>query len=281
MKLANLFITLFSTAFCAMAAFAQGIDLPETLEDTAILIRDQLIAKDQYDEVIIAEDYSIVAMSDGEEKTVFYPDNLHKILSQIQDPEERLRALENHMNLMDQAAQNDVLTAETIDRVFPVIRHSDHGRSAPAGELISRPFVGDLAVFYVFDSPNTVQFLTQGQLDNAGISIDELYAAAQTNVARVARNVEIIEDTVGILKLDGYYENSLLVYDELWQQLAGKYENLIVIVPSRDLVVFVDGNLPQAMDYMRKTASELFQSRAGPVTDMLLRRTESGWVVVD
>ena len=276
---ALLFATL---ALAPTLALAQGVDRPETLADTARLIRDRLIADGSYASVSITADSAVEARREGEDPHVFFPDNLHRILQSLDDPEARRTALDDHMSAIAEAAGADApeLSSATLDLVYPVLRHRDYGAGLPqTDDLIREPFAGDLMVFYVLDSPRSVRYLNAVTAREAGITLDTLRAAAQVNLARLSGAARIETDWVSVVLLDGYYESSLLLDDALWHAIAREMPNLVMITPARDLVAFGNGSDAEVVRFLREKAVEISQEAGGQMSEALYRWSEIGWIL--
>ena len=269
-----------SGLFLTAAVMAQGLERPEALGDTAALIRDQLAETGLYDEVLVTEDLAVEARNAGEIAQVFYPDNLHLLLRRLDDAEERASALSSHVAALTEAAGDDAqLSPATLDRVIPVVRNREYGTDAPGGPLLSEPLAGDLSIFYVLDSPSTVQYISQSHLSEAKISVSALKTAATENLAQLAADMRIEGGIVGLVFLDGYYESSLLLNKRVWHDIARDVPNLVAIAPARDLVAFGDGSNPEVVAFLEAKATEISDSVGGVLSNEVLHWTELGWVV--
>jgi uncharacterized protein YtpQ (UPF0354 family) len=180
--------------------------------------------------------------------------------------------------LAEATGHETVLSPGTLDRVFPVVRHSDFGSAVPGEALIREPLAGDLSVFYVLDSPSSVEYINSSTLSEAKLTMPALREAAKINLARLSHDLRIEGGAVNLVFLDGYYESSMLLDKQLWHRVAREVPNLVAIAPSRDIIAFGDGSNPQVAEFLSAKAEEISQSTGGMMTAKVLHWTEVGWV---
>jgi uncharacterized protein YtpQ (UPF0354 family) len=82
-----------------------------------------------------------------------------------------------------------------------------------------------------------------------------------------------------IVKADGNYESSVLLFDDFWKSLAPKVRgNILVAVPSRDTHLVASDQDGAAISYLKKRAKEVIGTNPYRLTDRLYVRTANGWV---
>jgi uncharacterized protein YtpQ (UPF0354 family) len=127
--------------------------------------------------------------------------------------------------------------------------------------LAYRDFIADLIITYVIDEQSSVAYINEEQLDNWGITLQELHDHALANLRhRTETGVRYTTVGEGEQRLfifssgDGYDATRLLLTDLLveWSRsLAGR---LVVGIPNRDfLIALGDGN----QDILRSVAAQV------------------------
>ena len=81
-----------------------------------------------------------------------------------------------------------------------------------------------------------------------------------------------------VLRAGNCYEASLLLIDGLWDQLGQTVTgDIVVVVPSRTLVLFTGSESAEGIEALRQRADEVFKSGDHPVSRTLLRRSPGQW----
>lgn len=144
------------------------------------------------------------------------------------------------------------------DRVFAVIKPKDYVATTlkQMAELdpkkkpvtpVNEDLNEDMSVLFVEDSESGMKYLTDEQLADSGLPRAGLRALAESNMRQYFESVvpTVIKPDAGgariyMIRLDGYYEASTILFEELWTKsrfdVAGE---LVVFVVARDLVLVV------------------------------------------
>lgn len=142
---------------------------------------------------------------------------------------------------------------------------------------------GIFGVVYLLDEGSHYALATTGQLDRAGITLDELHRIGLENLRGKARDLVVAEgDGAHMLTMGGDFEASMLLVDSLWEPggvLAGYVPNgPVATIPARDLCVFCDARSPQGLrrvNTFAMTASVEKQSQQ--LTRKVLARRDGRW----
>lgn len=156
---------------------------------------------------------------------------------------------------------------------------------AQGAQIQPRPFVEGLILLPVLDSPRTVRMLGSKDNEQLGLSEAEAYELGLSNlratlrplmeVAKVARSGQI-----GQIAGDAYDPSRLLLHDS-WAPLAkAQGGTLIVALPATDAVFYIGEDTPIAIDALRTLVKNILTRAPNRLSDVLLRWTESGWVLV-
>ncbi|HEX7864579.1 MAG TPA: hypothetical protein VF555_06495 [Variovorax sp.] len=194
--------------------------------------------------------------------------------------------------------------------VYPRIKHVDflesmqpvleqieaRGGDREAHVPVAYPFAADsdLLVTFAVDTPAQFVTLTGEGMVETGLDPQSMYELAIDNMLHlVASNVGTRD--FGLYKAlvagDGF-EACMLLLPDLWEQLAQGFEGeLIAVVPSRDVVYFMDsrgsfesrGEAVTAADALGRmcSAAARVKAAAGPdgLSDRVMALTPDGWCV--
>lgn len=194
--------------------------------------------------------------------------------------------------------------------VYPRIRHVDflasmrpmlersaaRGGDREADGPAAYPFAvdSDLLVTFVLDTPSQFVTLTGGGMVETGLDEQSLYELAIDNMLRlVAPNVGMRDfGTHKALVVGDGFEACMLLLPDLWELLALGFEGaLLAVVPSRDVVYFMDSgasfekrgeivSATEALGRMCRAAAGV-RAGAGPhgLSDRVMALTPEGWCV--
>lgn len=139
-------------------------------------------------------------------------------------------------------------------------------------------FEGDLKiVFAVRRGENSYEILQDNMLA-PGTDMAELYHTACENLVR---DVEfVIANTwygaYGIIA-DGIHEASSLCFRHIWQVCADKLkDDLILMVPCKDTVLFAPAGQKKVVDDMVSHGKQAYETGADAITDQLFVFTKAG-----
>ncbi len=272
--------------FNAAELHAQSIPAPRDLDDTLDLMTDYLLVHPDVESVVRQEDKSLLVIMPDQESVVLYPDNLTAYLQTAPSDEARQNVFDNHMETMiNSLVRNDTASANgfTLDQLMPVIRDSAYVSGLDTGfTFISEEFGGELSIFLVIDYPDRVEFLHSELLESAGFDVEQAFAAAEQNLQKRFAGITIessSEIPISWFLLDGYFESSFILLDEFWVQMAADYEELIMIVPNRDYLVYGDASNDLVRPFLARLADDVDAQFNGALSAELFRWTESGWVL--
>lgn len=152
------------------------------------------------------------------------------------------------------------------DRIYPWVKESLIDHKALNGKFISDKdtpivsFVGDLMIIFVIERGEDTYEILKDNMLPPDADIGAIYQIACENLAK---NVKfVISNTLyggyGIVA-DGHHEASSLCFKHIWSMCVDKLEDdLVIMVPSKDIVLFVPASNQDQIDAMVAYGTEAF-----------------------
>jgi uncharacterized protein YtpQ (UPF0354 family) len=205
-----------------------------------------------------------------------YLDNAYRQYQQ--DPDARQEIIEHHAKSIAEMSVDTPLLPENI---VPIIKDlgwiAETNRSIgesggrKMGERVHEPLNEALVIVYAEDTPNNIRYFSPAALAEAGVKRDQLRALAVRNLRRLLPQVEFHQgDLFTMLTVGGTYEASLLLLEDLWT--GGKLKvdgEIVVAVPSRDVLLVTGTKNEEGVRQMRDAASEIFDEGSYTLTKEL------------
>lgn len=254
------------------AAGIADIARPKTLDDTLRLMEHAYLATPQIKDVRIDYvDRSLELVTDSEQTFTGYPDNLHNKLRLAASDSVRQQVLDEHIAASIASILEIAAPEETnIRQLLPVLRPKGYANSGDNLPL-SMPFVGDVSIFVVKDSPNGIAFVTKDELDQLALTPEDLFETAKTNIYEQNWTPNLVGDNgLFFLRLDGTFESTLMLVPELWRQLDAQMEDVIAVVAARDLVLVADTGVEGALSRLRAAIPDGENAHSYAISDRLL-----------
>lgn len=145
--------------------------------------------------------------------------------------------------------------------------------------LVAEPLNDALSVVYAEDTPNSLRYFPQSELRDAGLEHAQLRHLALANLRRKLPEIDSQRGPLlTMLIAGGNFESSLLLLDELWEKQARQVSGEVVIaVPSRDVLIHADSARPEAIERLRELAQQALQDNSYPITDRLFVYRNGGF----
>jgi uncharacterized protein YtpQ (UPF0354 family) len=136
-----------------------------------------------------------------------------------------------------------------------------------------------LSLFYVHDSADAVDYLTQQELDSTGAPPERLRKVAVENLHAILPEIQLHgTDGVVMLVAGGNYEASLILYNSLWDDDTLPIEETPIIgVPNRDVLIVTGNTQPERIEQTRAFVEDSFASGDHPISKELFIRVAGGW----
>lgn len=214
----------------------------------------------------------VLKNSQGEESTASLDNAFNEYL---QDPTAKLAIIERYVASLAETSQpTEPLRPQ---QIVPVIKDAswlqDMKRAGGEGmaEQVFEDFNGDLVVVYAEDTPSSTRYFSPDDLQKSGIGRSELRALAVSNLRRLLPPTEIHGGPlVSMLTAGGDYVASLLLIDDLWSSGQLKVDGEIVVaVPTRDVVLFTGSKNDEGVAKLRAMAHKAVSEGSYALTDRL------------
>jgi len=155
-------------------------------------------------------------------------------------PDERAQLVKDHLANAIAAArrpEGEAIRPRT-DQLVPTVKGQSWIDAVPAKDLAFEHIVADLFTVYAFDEPQSVQYARWADLEQFGLDRSVLRQTALENLRRrLPPKIGTRGDGKSfILTAGGNYEASLILLDDVWDQLAPTIAgDIIACVLARDI----------------------------------------------
>jgi uncharacterized protein YtpQ (UPF0354 family) len=204
-----------------------------------------------------------------------YLDNLW--IQYRDDQDDRVGILERHLAAMAEMIE-PVEQSTTRDNIVPTVKEIEYMnllREDTAREYL----VADMWIVYATDLPNSIRTVRTAELQALNIGPSELRGLAERNLRRILPAVERHGgDPYYLLTAGGHYTASLLLCDEVWEEVQELVEgDLVAVVPSRDVLLFTGTGSREGVQAVRQKAREIHEGGDHIISQTLLRRVSGRW----
>ena len=170
------------------------------------------------------------------------------------------------------------------DRIYPWVKQSLIDHEALNGKFISEKdtpmvgFVGNLLIVFVIRRGEDSYEIIKDNMLPPDCDIEELYHISCQNLVR---DVEfVISQTMyggfGILA-DGHHEASSLCFKHIWSVCVDKLDDdILIMVPAKDTVLFVPASQEQMVDKMIDFAEQAYERNQDKISTDLFIFTKEG-----
>lgn len=247
---------------------------PETFTSTFVTVLQQ--SAPTLDVRVAAPMELRVKTDKGEGSTVFLGNAYNEYLRDPAAMDEIIRRYVASFGAID---DEDYYTLEP-SNIVPVIKdrawlaEMRQSMARMDGELstqVSEAFNDELVIVYAEDTPTNTRYFSDSELTKIGLKRDNLRTLAIANLKRILPEIELHEGPqVSMLTAGGDYVASLLLFDELWTQGRLKVDGEIVVaVPSRDVLLLTGSRNREGLETLQAMASEAVKSNSYRLTDRL------------
>jgi hypothetical protein len=151
---------------------------------------------------------------------------------------------------------------------------------APEVELVIKHICEDLNCLYAIDSGNNYEIIQQRHLNAWKINQSELEQIALDNLTTLTMtNLSVKGDTNGLMfVLNGSLEAAIVLMDQIWDQLEEQIgENVVIAVPSRDVLMATGASNNTMQESFVKTSADIYKSTSYPLSQNLFIREAGSW----
>ncbi|MFJ9449976.1 MULTISPECIES: hypothetical protein [unclassified Herbaspirillum] len=151
-------------------------------------------------------------------------------------------------------------------------------------KIYTRPVAPGLVAIPVVDFTRTTRFVIDKDLEELGVDEENLFKIAAQNLRDTTKPLTAVSLTPSANSLgqirDEEYASSRLFFHSDWKNLAASMHNqLIVIAPTPNALLYGDGSLPGTADALRTLGGRVASSSTKPLSMQLLRWTDDGWEI--
>jgi len=152
------------------------------------------------------------------------------------------------------------------------------GKNVP--DAVSEEINSDLIIVYAEDSPNSIRYLFNKDLEKSRIDRNELRALACENLKRMLPKIERYgTNGAYMLTVGGDYEASLLLLDSVWTGIQKDVSgDIVVAIPSRDVLLVTGSDDRDGLEKMRQTINKISAQSAYRLTKKLFVRRDGKFV---
>ncbi len=205
-------------------------------------------------------------------------DNLHPRLQNAETDTERQAILDNFVATIQ--GMFDSPTTLSKARILPVIRHASFATNTDAMQLVSRPFLADMRVFYVQDLPTHLAYLNDTDLKTLGLTPVDLHKLAVQNATKMQWHPRIEGNGIFLPILDGTFESSLLLVPEFWSHLDVELGTIGAIIAARDVVIFTDIETPGMLQKMEDLTAKNQDNMQYPISRAPIKWNGRSWETI-
>lgn len=139
-----------------------------------------------------------------------------------------------------------------------------------------------LLVAYLIERNNSFDYIQAWHLREEDITKDRMYEIGLKNLRRKAsENLRIrAYKNIYAIFLDGNFEASLILINELWEKTLKQYikNDYIVAIPTRDILAFCDSESQEGIRDLQILCKRIESEGANLLSADLFERLESRWV---
>ena len=225
-----------------------------------------------------------VTLAGGKSLTCYLDNAWNECANQ---PGQRAVICERYLNGLADSAREIESGGRRIETnaIVPVIKDSKfivdmNQRYGATNGLAAERLVADIWIAYAADDERRIQYLTEKDRKELGLDYHAMRALATKNLKRIIKKVEQHgSGPIYMFVAGGTYEASLLLSDRLWKNAAANVAGEVVVaVPTRDVLLFTGSESKESVKSLREKAAQLYDKGSYVVSrDLLVRRT-NGWV---
>jgi uncharacterized protein YtpQ (UPF0354 family) len=171
------------------------------------------------------------------------------------------------------------------EQLVPVVRHKDTMaitfESNPGeNHFFGRRLVGDLYVFYAFDAPNTVAYVTKEAIEDLKLSESELEKVAFENYQRLRGELTIeTYPALSVVRGTDVFMTSILLVDEFWAAERFRFRgDIVAFVVTRDFMLVTGSDEDKGLESAIKMSREIIRDAPYPISAEPIIRRGGKWL---
>ncbi len=174
-----------------------------------------------------------------------------------------------------------------IELIVPILKGTSHASTrgqpfdlAPEDSPVAQAFAADILVLYALNFPDRLQYITQRDLANIGMSVAQLHAKAIENIPRHITEIKLQDLGGGMygVTCGGTMEASLLLLEPIWEQLTSALPGIpLAAAPARDLLCIIGSKQPNSLSRIKQAASINLADPNLEISRTVLSRENGKW----
>lgn len=213
-------------------------------------------------------------------------DPLHALYADLKHyrPSARARCMSSYLRatLEGVSAADGDLPAPTREQVVPMIKNLDWVAASQQPDLVAEPIAADVCMVIAFDHEETLRYPAAAELEQLGLRGKALRDTAVANLrTRLPHRLNALGDGLSyILYIGGTFEASLILIDEVWEQMGAAIpRDIVVAVPTRSCCLATSSGIEGGIERLRAARDYHFADGIPPhfISTELLRRVDGGW----
>lgn len=222
----------------------------------------RLIQKFNGLKIVSIDNFEIQTEFKNSDNYKYFLDNCYS--EYLREPTEIEKIIKKYLN----SASDLYMSKETlqISNILPVIKDKRFIQSMKEITLNFEEnheyerYNDDLFIFYIQDTETNINYLKQDDLKKLKIEKIDLKKIAIKNLYNLIKIEKYEDNGFYMLVADGNYESSLILLD-IWSKENFEVNGEIVIgIPSRDLLIITGKNDTQNIERLKKTVIEINDS---------------------
>ena len=188
-------------------------------------------------------------------------------------------AIALYANETEKVDRNGIVPLIKPTSYINAIKNNGNGTDEKS-EFVWEKYNKELIILYVEDLQECMSYLYVHDLINLEIDRESLRSYATKNLRkRLPAIKELIKENIYHITIDGSYEASLILFDEIWQSYQSRFEGDVVIaIPNRDLLLITDSNNLSSMEKLREMVDLNYQRGSYPISNKLYTRKNNRFI---
>jgi uncharacterized protein YtpQ (UPF0354 family) len=187
---------------------------------------------------------------------------------------------------------SDVKWIDVKDKIFPMLKQTVF--ETDTNEIIKlkendKPvfdnYLADVHIVYLIDFDSFFTYVNQGQLIKWNVSKDSLNKTAMLNLDNLANGRAQFhgDSTYAMIILNGNFEASLMLSDRFWPNISDivKYDELIIGIPTRDVLLVTHSNSPDGLEKLRQGVKQTYEQGDHVITKWTFIRKNDKWIKLE
>jgi uncharacterized protein YtpQ (UPF0354 family) len=149
-----------------------------------------------------------------------------------------------------------------LDEIASTIKQSQP--DSKGFDMYHVPYNDKLLIMFAEDNENSIAYISEERLKEAGINKDSMLAIALANLDAIVPAIERHGDNgLYMITAGGNYEASLILLKEIWNRESMPVDgDFVVSIPTRDLLLVTGSNNKIGIEKIKKMANDAVESNS-------------------